>query len=86
MKKQKLELNRGKSSVAHLKKRKKKEKSLEQDVIRGITQKQAQPCPGGLPNEVDKMLKRSKVKIVGMLEVYAEGQDHSQAGDILRMA
>lgn len=86
MKKQKLELNRGKSSVAHFKKKRKKEKSLEQDVIRGITQKQAQPCPGGLPNEVDKMLKRSKVKIVGMLEVYAEGQDHPQAGDILRMA
>lgn len=70
VKKQKLELNRGKSSVAHLKTKKTKKKT----------------CPGGLPNEVDKMLKRSKVKIVGMLEVYAEGQDHSQAGDILRMA
>lgn len=38
----------GKSSVAQFEKKKKQTKTLEQDVIRGITQKQAEPCPGGL--------------------------------------
>lgn len=63
-------------------------KSQEQDIIGGGGENYIKT--GSSPvqvdcNETDKMLKRSEVEAIGMLEMCVGGQDRCRVGDILGM-